>query len=774
MADLIAGPDHALTPPEAFVLGGAFLVHDLGNGLAAYPEPESELFGSPEYLDALAAGLRRAGITPKALDPKSVPRPIARAALEDTLRLLHARAGALLPTREWKDKEGQSYRLIEDDDVRDHFAEGIGLIAHSHWWNAAELASRIKPEVIAPAAWMPADWTVDAVRVGCLLRVSDAAHLDSRRAPPFLRALRAPDGVSDSHWQFQAKLSRPALRGDRLLYTSSSFPRTESAAWWLCFDALQLLDRELHAVDVLLSERPSSSSRPRFAARGVVGVADPIQLADHVRTKDWIPVDAKVHVSDVPALIRALGGEALYGDNPLVPLRELIQNAADAVRARRVLQPGLEGAVTIRHGKTGDQEWVEVSDNGIGMSQDTLTHHLLDFGKSFWNSQASRNEFPGLASSSFNPTGRFGIGFFSVFMWGDAARIISRKFGDAHEATRVLEFSAGVASRPVLRPAEPAERLPAGGTTVRVWLREPVTLTAPSNMDPVLESVFATRGRGRGLSWTKACLITAPALDVDLWFAQGDDVPKRISQANDWRTVSAADLLGRLNLERTGGLEVLLDDVVARNGDIVGRAAIASILAPCVVTAGGLRASTVSGICGLLIGETSVAARDQATPLCSPSALQAWAQRQVLILNTRVGRDAQWNFADALARFGADVTNLAAGKYKDRYLSIKEMAALFHTSEHVLLVDRPIPDEWVDEFPDPVVVIEERSRHHHPFGKVRGSLARQVAAALASSWGASLTAVEEVSELEVSVSFDVPDQQSFDVNCSKIVRPDPP
>src|SRR5260370_37258442 len=38
LADLIAGEDVSLTPTEAFVLGGAFLVHDLGNGLAAYPD----------------------------------------------------------------------------------------------------------------------------------------------------------------------------------------------------------------------------------------------------------------------------------------------------------------------------------------------------------------------------------------------------------------------------------------------------------------------------------------------------------------------------------------------------------------------------------------------------------------------------------------------------------------------------------------------------------------------------------------------------------------
>src|SRR5581483_718615 len=37
-ADLIAGQNYPMNPCEAFVLGCAFVMHDLGMGLAAYPE----------------------------------------------------------------------------------------------------------------------------------------------------------------------------------------------------------------------------------------------------------------------------------------------------------------------------------------------------------------------------------------------------------------------------------------------------------------------------------------------------------------------------------------------------------------------------------------------------------------------------------------------------------------------------------------------------------------------------------------------------------------
>ncbi len=43
IADLAAGKEFTLTPTEAFVFGGAVLLHDLGMGLAAYPNKVDDL-----------------------------------------------------------------------------------------------------------------------------------------------------------------------------------------------------------------------------------------------------------------------------------------------------------------------------------------------------------------------------------------------------------------------------------------------------------------------------------------------------------------------------------------------------------------------------------------------------------------------------------------------------------------------------------------------------------------------------------------------------------
>src|SRR5438876_6312018 len=79
-------------------------------------------------------------------------------------------------------------------------------------------------------------------------------------------------------------------------------------------------------------------------------------------------------------------------------------------------------------------------------------------------------ELPGLPSSGFQSSGKYGIGFFSLFMWGNHVRVTSRRYTDATRDTRVLEFVKGLGSRPILRKAEEQDCLMEGGTAVRIWV----------------------------------------------------------------------------------------------------------------------------------------------------------------------------------------------------------------------------------------------------------------------------------------------------------------
>ena len=502
LADLITGSDFPLTPAEAFVLGGAFLIHDLGMGLAAYPNGIEDLNKEPLWNDVVTSLLKeKLGRLPSKDELINPDSEIQKQATDQVLRNLHARHAERLALTEWHDREEDTqYHLIEDPEFQKLYGPIIGKIAHSHWWSVDKLRQEFQTKLGAPAGF-PSEWVVDPLKLACILRVADASHLDALRAPGFLRALRKPTGDSKKHWIFQEKLNQPMLEADRLVYTSGSpFSIEDASSWWLCFDALRSADRELREVDALLAD----ADRPRLAARGVAGVEEPERLIKFIATKDWLPIDTRIKVSNVASLIRNLGGEQLYGNDKTVPLRELIQNALDAVRARRLIEgrPIDWGEVIVRQGKDSDEYWIEVEDNGVGMSADVLKGPFLDFGISFWDSELMCEEFPGLSAKGFQSTGKYGIGFFSVFMWGKHVRVTTRRYDAAQRETYVLEFSSGVDSRPLLRKAQDEEVLRDGGTRVRVWLKE--LPDAP----PVAHS---------GTSWElqDICAWLCPSIDVN-------------------------------------------------------------------------------------------------------------------------------------------------------------------------------------------------------------------------------------------------------------------
>lgn len=62
--ELIVPKDYPLNPAEAFVLGGAFLLHDLGMSLAAYPNGINELKKEQIWIDTATSILKEKYVEP--------------------------------------------------------------------------------------------------------------------------------------------------------------------------------------------------------------------------------------------------------------------------------------------------------------------------------------------------------------------------------------------------------------------------------------------------------------------------------------------------------------------------------------------------------------------------------------------------------------------------------------------------------------------------------------------------------------------------------------
>lgn len=153
-------------------------------------------------------------------------------------------------------------------------------------------------------------------------------------------------------------------------------------------------------------------------------------------------------------LLDELVGSNLYPD-PSVFLRELVQNAWDAIQLRRRLPDAPPGAISVTYSLL--DRWIEVADNGIGMSERDIHESLLQVGR-------DKGEALGIEETADDQIAYFGIGFLSVFLVGDHVEIWTQRDPVPNGLHVLID---GLDSDVVI---EAAQELSVG-TRVRVYLR---------------------------------------------------------------------------------------------------------------------------------------------------------------------------------------------------------------------------------------------------------------------------------------------------------------
>ncbi|EAD0588812.1 HSP90 family protein [Listeria monocytogenes] len=106
-------------------------------------------------------------------------------------------------------------------------------------------------------------------------------------------------------------------------------------------------------------------------------------------------------------------------DEKDVYIRELLQNATDAIRARKKLTPTLEGKILVSLTGDTNEKTLILEDNGIGLTEEEVHAFLATIA----NSSKGEKNFDGESSNDF--IGRFGIGLLSCFIVSDEIVMIS-------------------------------------------------------------------------------------------------------------------------------------------------------------------------------------------------------------------------------------------------------------------------------------------------------------------------------------------------------------
>jgi molecular chaperone HtpG len=355
-------------------------------------------------------------------------------------------------------------------------ADLAGLVARSHGVPArsclpylkTRFGSRTNPLGVHP------------VFLIVLLRIADFLQLQSSRAPEAtLKVHRILSPYSAVEWRVHASVRdmREHEEDPEAVYVRANPDDVETylrlKAW---LSSLQdEVDASWAVIGEVYARQGQGMDKLGIRVRRIYSNLD--DEDDFSKLVDYLPSHIAFTAAGADLLKLLIG--PLYGDRPEIGVRELLQNAVDAVRELNNLRirhiapedptySNTEPDVQIELDQDSQENWwLMIRDRGIGMTQTVLCNYFLKAGASFRDSDAWRSQFlDEKGQSRILRAGRFGIGALAAFLLGDEFQVTTRHASALPEDG--LAFSASIDTDPI--PVYHMT-LPVG-TTVRIKLHE--------------------------------------------------------------------------------------------------------------------------------------------------------------------------------------------------------------------------------------------------------------------------------------------------------------
>lgn len=313
----------------------------------------------------------------------------------------------------WRDYIRNTHPERSAEKIRLHFAnsephlgEAIALIAHGHGIDRQIIESARYPALIAING---ADINIQALAL--YLRLIDLLDISKGRAPFELwKYVNPGDQTSAREWKKHRALEEPLFE-ERVIKWSAR--TNESSVLAALYDLKAYCDAELHW-QCLLLERNS-----------------PLRYHYSRRQMDWDviadgglnPTPVRFTFSRDPLL--QLVSDEIYGGDPYVFIREMLQNAIDAtsIRIEQRKLASHECAIEVIVHEVDGTKAVTFRDVGTGMTEYIINNYLSVVGRSYYRS----GDFSKLRLS-VDPISKFGIGVLSCF--AVAARVIIKTKAD--------------------------------------------------------------------------------------------------------------------------------------------------------------------------------------------------------------------------------------------------------------------------------------------------------------------------------------------------------
>lgn len=371
-----------------------------------------------------------------------------RLLIGEFIRRHHARLAHEIALYGVPAKDGTPYNFFPEN-AQKETADLSGLVARSHGLSLRTCVGYLRDE------YDVRDFDgVHAVYLMVLLRIADYLQIQSGRAPSEtldLRTLHSP--VSQGEWKVHACVRNITTEGEdpeAILIDA----RPEDIRTYLRIrEWLGGIQKELDMSWAVLGEvygRYSGLDGLDLRLRRVRSNLDDDSKTSH--DFEYVPKRIAFDAAN-PDLLKLLVGP-LYSDDAGIGVRELIQNAVDAVWELEDLieqRPELgnierrkqkaDVVIVIELDDDNQPKSLTISDRGVGMNLDVVENYFLRAGASFRNSDAWKRQHEDEdGHSRVLRSGRFGVGALAAFLIGNEIRVTTRHAED--EKSDGLQFSA--------------------------------------------------------------------------------------------------------------------------------------------------------------------------------------------------------------------------------------------------------------------------------------------------------------------------------------------
>jgi hypothetical protein len=438
-----------LTPPEIGLLVSAAHLHDTGMALSKEERerrlaPESDLWERVEASPTIKQNLKRLRDTlaeGKLADSKRIRLESELFQAEEVLLALDTRERHALRER-YKEIITQLRAFHQKDPEKipdidecfsfdgDSFKNKLIDICVSHNEDADVLVERDPEHFDRPR--FPRSLPVglanaDLHMAAAALRLADILDFDRERTPATLFHYLVPSSLSHSvsiselEWSKHLSISNWDIEQSAIVFRGQCKNHIVHHAVVQFCKAIQ---------------EEIASTKATFALGDSLSwpfILPELVKADiHEEGYHYVPYQFELDDSRVYELLM---GRAIY-DNPLVAVRELVQNAVDACSYRDALsklaepnaEPDTLKRITIQYEEPSagkEYPMLRVSDTGTGMDAWLIERWFLKVGRSYYGSTEFARDRAQLRKNAvdFAPVSEFGIGFLSCFLLADRVEV---------------------------------------------------------------------------------------------------------------------------------------------------------------------------------------------------------------------------------------------------------------------------------------------------------------------------------------------------------------